>query len=103
MESANTQYSARKDQSGAAQLARKALSLIWQVVRIPFAAALVLIEPIVGFVLAGLAILGVIAALFRAVAGVGPNVAVWGMLALSGGSLLLLALYYAVIRLFTRP
>ena len=103
MESADTRYSRRQSRSEAAQVSRSALNLTWQVLRIPFATVLVLLEPIVGFVLAGLAILGVIAALFRAMAGVGPNVAVWGMLALSGGSLLLLAIYYAVIRLFTRP
>jgi hypothetical protein len=103
MESADTRYPRLQSQSEVAQVSRSALNLTWQVLRIPFATVLVLLEPIVGFVLAGLAILGVIAALFRAVAGVGPNVAVWSMLALSAGSLLLLALYYAVIRLFTRP
>ena len=103
MESTDTQYHRRQSRSDAAQVSRSALNLTWQVLRIPVATVLVLLEPVVGFVLAGLAILGVIAALFRAVAGVGPNVAVWSMLALSGGSLLLLALYYAVIRLFTRP
>ena len=103
MESADIRYPRRRSQSDVTQVSRSALNLTWQVLRIPFATLLVLLEPIVGFVLAGLAILGVIAALFRALAGVGSNVAVWGMLALSGGSLLLLALYYAVIRLFTRP
>jgi hypothetical protein len=103
MESADTRYPRQQSRSEAAQASRSALNLAWQVLRIPFATVLVLLEPIVGFVLAGLAILGVIAAVFRAIAGVGPNVAVWGMLALSGGSLLLLAIYYAVIRLFTRP
>lgn len=103
MESTGTPYGLRKDSSGLAQFSRNALNLMWRVVRLPFATVLVLLEPIVGFVLAGLAVLGVIAALFRAIAGVGPNAAVWGTLAFSGGSLVLLALYYALIRLFTRP
>jgi hypothetical protein len=102
MESAESRYP-RRQQSDSAQVSRSAVNLIWQVLQIPFATVLVLLEPIVAFVLAGLAILGVIAALFRAMAGVGSNVAVWAMLALSGGSLLLLAIYYALIRLFTRP
>jgi hypothetical protein len=103
MESTDTRYALRKDPSGVAQFSRNALNFTWQVVRLPFATILVLLEPIVGFVLAALAVLGVIAALFRAIAGVGPNVAIWAMLAFSAAALVLLALYYALIRLFTRP
>jgi hypothetical protein len=103
MESTESRFDTRKDLLGVAQFTRNALILFWHVVRVPFATALVLLEPFVGFVLAALAVLGVIAALFRAIAGVGPNVAVWGMLAFSAGSVALLALYYFLIRLFTRP
>ena len=103
MESAESRLPRPSRRSEATRVSRSAVNLTWQVLRIPFATALVMLEPIVAFVLAGLAILGVIAALFRAIAGVGSNVAVWIMLALSGGSLLLLAIYYALIRLCTRP
>jgi hypothetical protein len=103
MESSHTSYRIRKDPSTVAVAGRNVLGLLWQVIRIPVLSVLVLLEPVVCFVLAALAILSVIAAMFWKLSGTVPAFPLWGMLAFSAGSIALLAIYYALIRLFTRP
>lgn len=103
MESSDMSYGTRRDRSTVVHVSRGVLGLIWQAVRIPVVSVLVLLEPVVCFVLAALAILGVIAAAFWKLSGTVPAFPLWGMLAFSSGSLALLAIYYALIRLFTRP
>ena len=73
------------------------LWLIWQGVRIPALAFLVILEPVVRLVLAASALLLVLTALFYRAIGM-PHFPFWTMLALGIGSLLLLALYYALMR-----
>ena len=102
METSRMSHGIREDRSAAALNSRNALSLVWNVLRIPVAAVLVLLEPVVCFVLAALAILSVIAAIFWKVSGIAPAFPLWGLLAFSAVSIVLLALYYALIRLFTR-
>jgi hypothetical protein len=76
------------------------LWLIWQVVRIPAFAFLVILEPLVRFILAASALLLVLTALFYRAIGM-PHFPFWTMLALGIGSALLLALYYALMRLLS--
>jgi hypothetical protein len=102
METSGMSYGVRKDRSAVALFARNALTLVWNVLRIPVASVLVLLEPVVCFALAALAILSVIAAIFWKVSGIAPAFPLWGLLAFSAGSIVLLAIYYALIRLFTR-
>lgn len=77
------------------------LWLIWQAVRIPAFAFLVILEPIVRVLLAGGALLLVLTALFyRAFTRV-PHFPFWGMLGTGIASMLLLMLYYALLRLLS--
>jgi hypothetical protein len=76
------------------------LWLIWQVVRLPALAFLVILEPIVRFILAASALLLVLTALFYRAIGM-PHFPFWTMLALGIGSALLLALYYALMRVLS--
>ena len=102
MESADTRYTVQTEPTGVARLSRGALGLLWQAVRLPLLSVLSLLEPVVCFVLASLAILGVVAALVWNVSATAPSFPIWGMLVFSGGALALLALYYALIRLLSR-
>jgi hypothetical protein len=77
-----------------------ALSLLWQAIRIPALALFVILEPVVRVVLAGLALLLVLTALFYRAIGM-PQFPFWTVLALGVGSALLLALYYALLRLLS--
>ena len=102
MESADTRYRAQREASAIVRTLRGAMNFSWHAVRLPLLAILSLLEPVVCFVLAGLAILGIMVALFRELAGSASGVPLWGMLTFSGGALALLALYYALIRLLSR-
>ena len=101
MESADTRYTVERP-NATARVFRGTLRLLWQVVRLPLLSVLSLLEPVVCFVLASLAILGVVAALVWKLSTTTPSFPLWGMLAFSGGALALLALYYALIRLLSR-
>lgn len=103
MEASGTSHGIRRDRPPVAILSKNVLALLWNVARIPIASVLVLLEPVVCFFLAALAILSVIAALVWKVSGINPAFPLWGLLTLSASSIALLALYYALIRLFTRP
>lgn len=101
MESADTRYSVQRTPP-VARFSRGALGFFWQAVRLPLLSVLSLLEPVVCFVLASLAILGVVAALVWKLSATTPSFPLWGLLTFSGGSLVLLALYYALIRLLSR-
>lgn len=102
MESTDTRYRAQREPSALVRALRGTMNVLWHAVRLPLLSVLALLEPIVCFVLAGLAILGVVVALFRELAGSASGVPLWGMLTFSGGALALLALYYALLRLLSR-
>jgi hypothetical protein len=76
------------------------LSLLWRAIRIPALALFVILEPVVRVVLAGVALLLVLTALFYRAIGM-PHFPFWTVLALGVGSALLLALYYALLRLLS--
>ena len=77
------------------------LWLVWQVVRIPVFAFLVILEPIVRVLLAGGALLLVLTALFYRAFTQVPHFPFWGMLGTGIASILLLMLYYALLRLLS--
>lgn len=81
--------------------AARVLWAAWSIVRLPIAAVLAICEPLVRVVLAGLALLFVLTAGFLALARPAHPVPVLGMLAAAVGLLLLLALYYGIVRALT--
>jgi hypothetical protein len=76
--------------------------LLWQAIRIPVLAVLVVLEPIVAFVLTAIALLGIFVALVLKLSGAVPHFHFVLMLAFSVGSAVLLFGYYALLRLFSR-
>jgi len=70
---------------------------IWRVACLPVLMLLVILEPVVTFVLAALALLGVLTTLFFKFVGP-PGFPVWIMLALSLGFAVVLVPYHALIR-----
>jgi len=77
------------------------LRTAWTLVRLPVLALLVILEPVARVVLAGFALLMTLTALFwAAVIGLSAF-PFWRMLALAIGAWLLLAFYYALMRLFS--
>lgn len=73
---------------------------LWRVTTLPVLLALVILEPVVTFLLAGLALLGLLVTLFFYFAGP-PGFPVWTMLALSLGFAIVLVPYHALIRLLS--
>ena len=90
----------RCDDGRATAIAAVAAAVVWHAVRLPVLMLLVLLEPAVRVVCAGLALLGVLATIFFKLVGP-PNFPWFTMLAISLGFALLLVLYYAVIRLLS--
>ena len=77
------------------------LRTAWTLIRLPLLALLVILEPVVRVVLTGLALLVTLTAFFwLALRGLSAF-PFWGMLGLGVSALLLLALYYALMRLLS--
>jgi len=77
------------------------LRLGWAAVRLPILALLVVLEPVVKLVLAGSALLILLTAIFFALVRPLSTFPFFGMLSVAAGSVLLLALYYALMRLLS--
>jgi hypothetical protein len=75
---------------------------LWRVACLPVLMLLVILEPLVTFVFAALALLGLLTTLFFYLVGP-PEFPVWTMLALSLGFAIALAPYHALIRLLSNP
>ena len=76
--------------------------LLWQPVRLPILAFLVILEPIVSFLLGALALLGILTTLFFKLIGA-PHFPFWTMLAISISFVALLAVYEGLVKLFSKP
>ncbi len=76
---------------------RAIIRWIWRAACLPVLMLLVILEPVVNFVLAALALLGVLTTLFFKLVGP-PGFPVWTMLALSLGFAIVLVPYHALIR-----
>ena len=75
---------------------------LWRATFLPVLMVLVILEPIVTFVLAALALLGLLTTLLFYFVGP-PGFPVWTMLALSLGFATALVPYHALIRLLSNP
>jgi hypothetical protein len=75
---------------------------LWRTACLPVLMVLVILEPLVTFVLAGFALLGLLTTLFFYLVG-SPEFPVWTMLALSIGFAIALVPYHALIRLLSSP
>lgn len=73
---------------------------LWRAACLPVLMVLVILEPLVTFVLAGLALLGLLTTLFFYLVGP-PGFPAWTMLALSLGFAIALVPYHALIRLLS--
>jgi hypothetical protein len=73
---------------------------LWRAACLPVLMVLVILEPLVTFVLAGLALLGLLTTLFFYLVGP-PEFPVWTMLALSLAFAIVLVPYHALIRLLS--
>jgi hypothetical protein len=76
-----------------------ALSVAWAALRLPLLALLVILEPVVKVLLAGSALLIVLTAVLFSLLEPLSRVPLGGMLAVAAGLVLLLALYYSLLRL----
>jgi hypothetical protein len=81
-------------------IARNAARLLWQFVRLPAFTFLAILEPLVRLVLGGFALLGVLTALVLKLAAA-SYFPFLGMLGMSIGCGLLLAGYYALLRVLS--
>jgi hypothetical protein len=84
-----------------AATARGALQLTWHAIRLPFLALLIVMEPFVCAICSGIAVLGVVFAVFFEYLVRLPNFPFLLMMGLSAGFALLLFPYYALIRIFS--
>jgi hypothetical protein len=75
--------------------------LIWQIVRLPVLAVLLVLEPFVNLVLTAFGFLGIVVALILEVSGDLPHFPFWLMMAFSVGAILLLMAYHALIGIFS--
>jgi hypothetical protein len=73
---------------------------LWRLACLPVLLLLLVLEPLISFLLAGLALLGLLTTLFFYLVG-SPEFPVWTMLALSIGFALALVPYHALIRLLS--
>lgn len=73
---------------------------LWQAIRLPLLTLLVLLEPVVRWVLSTIALLSLLTAIFWALLGPRPGLSLGPFLGVTLGSMALLMLYHALIRLF---
>jgi hypothetical protein len=86
----------------ARDLAMGSLRLVWRLIRLPILTFLVILQPVVGLVFGGLALLGVLISLFFKLTGAAPHFPLLIMLAISVGFGLVLTGYEALIRHVSR-
>jgi hypothetical protein len=85
-----------------ADLAMESLRLVWRLIRLPILTFLVILQPVVGLVFGGLALLGVLMSFFFKLTGAAPHFPFLMMLAISVGCGLVLIGYEALIRYVSR-
>lgn len=83
-------------------LARSILWLLWQIVRLPVIAVLLVLEPFVSLILTAFGFLGIVVALILKFSGDLPHFPFWLMMAISVGAILLVMAYHALIGMFSR-
>jgi len=83
-------------------LASGVLCILWQVVRLPVLAVLLVLEPFASLILTAFGFLGIVLALILKFSGDLPHFPFWLMIAFSVGALLLLMVYHVLIGVFSR-
>lgn len=83
-------------------LAWSMLWILWQVVRLPVLAALLVLEPFASLILTAFGFLGIVVALILKFSGDLPHFPFWMMMAFSVSAILLLMVYHALIGIFSR-
>jgi hypothetical protein len=83
-------------------LAMRSLRLVWRLIRLTILTFLVILQPVVGLVFGGLALLGILMSFFFNLSGAAPHFPLLTMLAISVGFGLVLVAYEALIRYFSR-
>lgn len=78
------------------------LWLLWQIVRLPLLAVLIVLEPFVSLVLTGFGFLGIVMALILKFSGDLPHFPFWLTMACSVSAILLLMVYHLLIRIFSQ-
>jgi peptidoglycan/LPS O-acetylase OafA/YrhL len=102
MTSHSLSYGDRSDAPRGWMLAWGVLWILWQVVRLPVLAVLLVLEPFVSLALTGFGFLGLAVALILKFSGDLPHFPFWWMMAFSVGAILLLMVYHALIGIFSR-
>jgi hypothetical protein len=72
--------------------------IAWQITRLLIVAILMFVEPIVGFVLCGLALVGVIVSVILKFSGAAPSFPFWPALGMSVGLYVAFVIYVAEVR-----
>lgn len=102
MHTARASASIKGQRGVAVTTARTLLLLVWQAVRSPIFALLVIFEPIVRIVLSSLTLLAFLTAFLFESSSVAPGFPFWVMIALSVGCAVVLTGNYALLRLFSK-
>lgn len=87
----------RRESPRGRKLAWSMLWILWQIVRLPVLAVLLVLEPFVSLVLTAFGFLGIVVALILRFTGDLPHFPFWLMIAFSVGAILLLMAYHALI------
>lgn len=95
-------YDDRYDQPPRYMPAWRALWILWQIVRVPALAVLLVLEPFVSLVLTAAGFVGIVVAVILEFSGDLPRFPFGEMMAFSIGALLLLMAYHALIGIFAR-
>ena len=94
-------YDTRRETSRGWTLAWSLLWVLWQVVRLPVLAVLLVLEPFVSLILTAFGFLGIVIALILKFSGDLPHFPFWTVMAFSIGAVLLLMVYHAIIGIFS--
>jgi len=78
----------------------RASTLLWNGIRLPIAAVLLLLEPIVGFICGAGLVLGVLASILFEISAVGPRFPFAKAIIISLSFGLILFLYYGLLSIF---
>jgi hypothetical protein len=78
------------------------LRLVWRLIRLPILTFLVILQPMIGLLFGGLALLGVLTSFFFRLSGAAPHFPFFMMLAISVGFGLVVIGYEALIRYISR-
>jgi hypothetical protein len=84
------------------RLGWRVLWILWQVVRLPVLAVLLVLEPFVSLMLTAFGLLGIGVALILKFSGDLPHFPFWLIMAFSVGAILILMAYHAMIGFFSR-